>query len=87
MVLSEPTGSQELTTNVLNLLSIEKSKYPPKQIMDDSLYQDTSTNMHAANEDVAKFMGTFGNMNYNNEDQSCTQDLTSMNLTPSHMNF
>ena len=33
--------------------------------MEDSLYQDASTNMHAANEDVAKFMGTFGNMNYN----------------------
>ena len=67
--------------------------------MEDSLYQDASTNMHAANEDVAKFMGTFGNMNYNvveadeggleQSQQSIYShtgnDLTSMNLTPSNM--
>ena len=55
--------------------------------------------MHAANEDVAKFMGTFGNMNYNvveadeggleQSQQSIYShtgnDLTSMNLTPSNM--
>ena len=43
---------------------------------------DESQNKTVLNEDIAKFMGTFGNMNYNGEDQTiCGSSIEAENNT------